>query len=146
MLAQSTRKYLTGLVALATVLTLIGVLIAPAAFARIAQNTIDPLATVGDSGRHIVVTGPIACDKGERAYLRVTLTQRSTGAVAEGYTRIACIGETEADIQQWAVHVAVRGPAFEPGPALAVALARTTTHGHTTDAHQWPVEITLVGE
>jgi hypothetical protein len=144
MLAQSIKKYLQCLVALATVLTLIGVLIAPAAFARVARNTIDPLALVSDSGRHLIVTGPISCTQGERAYLRVTLTQRSTGAVAEGYTRIRCKGE--GDPQQWEVHVAVRGPAFETGPALAVALARTTDRGDTTDAHQWPVEITLVGE
>jgi hypothetical protein len=35
---------------------------------------------------------------------------------------------------------------FAEGPATAVALGRTTARGKATDAHQWLVEITLVGE
>jgi hypothetical protein len=147
MLARFTKKHLQCLVAVAAVLTLFGVLIAPTAFARITVNTIDPAAAVSDSGRHIIVTGPISCTQGERAYLRVTVTQRSTGAVAEGHTRIACTGETEADVQQWKVHAVTHGKAgFEAGPATAVAVARTTDRGNTTDAHQWLVNITLVGD
>jgi hypothetical protein len=34
---------------------------------------------------------------------------------------------------------------FEPGPATAVAFARTTTSpGQPDDAHQWLVNVTLV--
>ena len=40
---------------------------APLAFAGIALNTIDPVALVTDNGRHIIVTGPIACAAGEQA-------------------------------------------------------------------------------
>ena len=47
-------------------------------------NTIDPVAVVAGAGRHLIVTGPIRCDQTERTYLRVTVTQRETGAVAEG--------------------------------------------------------------
>lgn len=72
-----------------------------------------------------------------------TVTQRSTGAVAEGHTRITCTG----DIQQWEVHASTQGQeTFEEEPATAVALGRTTDRGETTDAHQWLVDITLVGE
>ena len=133
------------LVSAALVLTLLGVVIVPTAFARIVRNTIDPVALVTDDGRHVIVTGPIACDGGERALLRVTVTQRTTGAVAEGLTRVVCLG-AGAD-QQWEVHAQAQGKAwFEPGVATAVGLARTTARGDTTDAHQWLVNITLVAE
>jgi hypothetical protein len=112
------------------------------ALARIVTNTIDPVAVVVDDGRHLVVTGPITCTANERAYLRVTVTQRTTGAVAEGRTLITCTG----GVQQWEVHAATEGKnTFEEGPATAVALGRTTTRGSVTDADQWLVETTLVG-
>jgi len=130
--------YLASLIAV-----LIGVTPAPLAFARIAYNTIDALVSVSDEGRHLVVTGPIACTANERAYLRATVTQRTTGATAEGYTFIVC---TRA-IQQWEVHATAQGKeTFEPGSATAVAVARTTTRAETTDAHQWLVAVTLVDE
>ena len=70
------------------------------------------------------------------------MTQRSTGAVAQGLTRITCTG----DIQQWEIHASKRGKEiFEEGPATAVALARTTFRRNITDAHQWLVNITLIG-
>ena len=112
------------------------------------MNTIDPVAIVTDHGRHIIVTGPIACTRGEKAYLEVTVTQRATGAVAEGRTQITCTGEIlPGDILQWEVHAATQGKdTFGEGPATAVAIARTSERGHITDAHQWLVNITLVGE
>jgi hypothetical protein len=45
------------------------------------------------------------------------------------------------------VHAVTHGKAsFEEGPATAVALGSTTSRGQATDAHQWLVDITLVGE
>ena len=109
-------------------------------------NTIAPLAIVTDDGRHLVVTlvaaAPPVCTTGERSFVRVTVTQRSTGAVAEGRTRILC-GEN----QPWEVHATSQGEAtFEEGPATAVATGHSTLRGVTTDAHQWLVNITLVAE
>ena len=93
------------------------------------------------------MTGPIACTRGEKAYLEVTVAQRATGAVAEGRTLITCTGDPLPDTQQWEVHAATQGKeTFQEGPAIAVALGRTSTRGHITDAHQWLVNITLVGE
>ena len=113
------------------------------AFARIARNTIDLFAIVAGNGRHLIVTGPIECTERERTYLRVTVTQRSTGAVAEGSTFFTCTGE----IQQWEAHAVTHGKAsFEEGPATAVAVAGTTSRRQVTDAHQWLVNITLVEE
>jgi len=144
MFAQPTRKHWICLVSAALVLTLAGVCVAPMVFARIAYNTIDSVATVTDNGRHILVTGPIECTESQRAYLRVTVTQRSTGAVAEGRTMITCTG---IHTQQWEIHAATQGKeTFEEGPATAVGFARTTDRGETTDAHQWLVNITLVRE
>ncbi len=143
MLAHPTKKRMICLVSAAMVLTLVGVCIVPTAFARIVANTIDPVAIVTDNGRHLIVTGPIACTEGERAYLRATVTQRATGAVAEGQTLLTCTGDT----QHWEIHAATQSQeTFEEGPATAVAVARTSDRGDITDAHQWLVAITLVRE
>jgi hypothetical protein len=40
--------------------------------------------------------------------------------------------------------VAEGGARFEPGPATAVGLGRTTVRGEATNAHQWLVIISLV--
>ena len=73
----------------------------------------------------------------------MTVAQHETGAVAEGYAFFTCTGE----IEQWEVHAVAHGKAtFVEGPATAVAVASTTSRGVATDAHQWLVDITLVGE
>jgi hypothetical protein len=110
-------------------------------FAAIATNTIDALATVSPSGNGIRVTGPIQVTADERVEVRATVTQRSTGAVAEGSTMFRGTGAS----QQWEAVVHVRGDAkFIPGPATAVGMASTFVRGKAADAHQWLVNITLV--
>jgi hypothetical protein len=133
----SHRHALVGGIVAAMVVALIAT---PVALARVVRNTIDPVAAVSDNGRHLVVTGPIECTPGERAYIRLVVTQRGTGAVADGITRVVCDGTA----QQWRIEAGAQGrERFEPGPAIAVASARTATRGHSTDAHQWLVELTL---
>jgi len=140
MVPRRVRKGTTCVGATA-ILLLAAVFIAPPVLARIVANTIDPVAVVADDGRHLVLTGPITCIANERAYLRVTVAQRETGAVAEGRTLITCSGGS----QQWEVHASTLGKkAFHAGPATAVALGRTTTRGDVTDANQWLVEISLI--
>jgi hypothetical protein len=135
---HSVRAVLTSA---AILLTVAGVFVARTAFAKIVYNTIGPVGIVADKGRHITLTGPLAATAGDRIELRVTVTQRSTGAVAEGHTFIS--GTTN----QWEVEARAEGGAtFEAGPAIAVALARTTVGGKATDAHQWLVNLTLVQE
>ena len=122
---------------------LLGVVAVPLSWAKIMINTIDPVAVGTEGGRHVVVTGPITCTLGERAYLSVTLTQRTTGATAEGTTLVTC---TDV-IEQWSVDAVVKGKqGFEPGPAVAVAVATTVQRGTTSDAHQWLVNVTIVPE
>jgi hypothetical protein len=136
--ARSSEKPVKRLVPIVAVAALVGM--APMALARITANTIDPVAHLSDRGRQLTVTGPIACAEGERAHLRVTVTQRTTGAVAEGRAAFDCTGGT----QQWEVRATVHGrDAFEEGPATAAALGRTVDDGKVTDAHQWLVDIAL---
>ena len=125
----------------ATLLVILaGVFVARSAFAKVAGNTIDPVGIVADQGRQVTVTGPIKVTAGERTELRVTVTQRSTGAVAEGTTGT---GQTN----QWEVTVVAEGRAtFEAGPATVVGLARSSINGQATDAHQWLVNVTLLRE
>ena len=108
------------------------------------KNTINPVATLTDDGRHVVVTGPIQCDGHQPADLRVTVTQRSTGAVAEGAGPFECT----PGVRQWEIRAATQGSArFGEGSATAVGLARTSGGGgDADDAHQWLVNVVLVDE
>ena len=143
MLASTLGKGSNTLSLIVILLTLLGATVAPVAYARITFNTIDLTATVSDNGRRIVLTGPIQTDTVEKIYLRVTVTQRSTGAVADGIGILRGTGE----LQQWEIKIKARGKAsFEPGPATAVAIAVTSDKGQTSDAHQWLVNITLVNQ
>jgi hypothetical protein len=112
-----------------------------AGFARkITFNTVDPVASLGDGGRRLVLTGPISNTQVEWVDLRVTVTQRTTGAIAEGRVRFA--GTTV--VQQWDWEAAAQGQErFEPGAATAVAVAVSSRNGKATDAHPWLVNITI---
>ena len=139
-----TQKHFKTWFALVTLLVVLAaVLVARTAFARIAYNTIDPIGIVTDQGRKVVVTGPIAVTAGQRTELRVTVTQRSTGAVAEGVIFFSGTGQTN----QWELTAITEGRApFTAGPATAVGLARSSMAGQATDAHQWLVNVTLLSE
>jgi len=128
----------------ATLLVILaGMFVARTAFARVAMNTIDPVGIVADKERQVTVTGPIAVTTGERTELRVTVTQRSTGAVAEGVIVFTGTGQTN----QWEITAMAEGRApFEAGPATVVGLARSSVSGQATDAHQWLVNVTLLRE
>ncbi len=143
MTIQSIKQHKQWLVPAAIVVALAGVFVARTAFAKIVSNTIDPVGIVAHNGRHVTLTGPLAITAGERAQMRVTVTQRTTGAVAEGSVILTGTGTTN----QWEIEAAVQGnETFEAGPATAVAIARTSAGGQATDAHQWLVNITLVQE
>ena len=94
MIARFTKTCVRFLVSTAVFLTVAGVFIARTGVAKITLNTIDTVGLVTDRGRHVTVTGPIAVTAGERTELRVTVTQRSTGAVAEGVIFFTGSGQT----------------------------------------------------
>ena len=136
------RKRLKPLVATVILLGTVVFLLSPV-FGRVVFNTIDPTAIVSGNGRQIVVSGPISITAGEKSDLRVTITQRSTGAVAEGSARLVGTG----NLEHWELTAeAIGDETFDPGPATAVAIARSTERGAATDAHQWLVNITLVAK
>ena len=140
MLAGLSRKRMLAVgVVLVAVVT--AVWLAPLAWAKISINTIDPTATLKANGRLITVTGPVATDTAQPVFMRVTVTQRSTGAMAEGY---ASFTGTVLP-QQWTVQARTIGAkSFDSGPATVVALAQTKVQGLPDDAHQWLVNVTLV--
>ena len=114
------------------------------ASAGVVLNTIDREATV-DAGGHVVeVTGPIRCSQVERARTRVTVSQRTTGAVAEGRWRGLCRRITRT----WtAKRLVPQGSAFfQAGTAHACALVVTRRAGRATDAKQWCRTIELIKE
>jgi hypothetical protein len=122
-------------------LILASVFAAQAGFApKLSANTIDHDATLTTAGTRLVLTGPVRCTQEEWVDLRITVTQRSTGALAEG--RIRLLGSTTE--QQWELVANAQGGAdFEAGPATAVAMAVTSREGVATDAHQWLIPIEL---
>jgi len=136
------RKHLrTWLVPVTLLLVISGLFITRTVWAKITLNTIDTVGIVTNKGRHVAVTGPIAVTDGERTELRVTVTQRSTGAVAEGVLFFTGTGQ----MNQWEVTATAEGRAkFEAGPATVVGLARSSINGQATDAHQWLVNVTLL--
>ena len=104
-------------------------------------NTINAEAHVKRYGRAIHVGGPIRRDKGDTLKLRVTVSQRTTGAVAEGDTQDVATGRFEC----WEVVAECRGDAaFEEGPAQASVLGTTWLKGDVTDAVQWSGDLVLM--
>jgi hypothetical protein len=69
------------------------VFVAHNSFAKLSANTIDPVGIVSENGRHLVLTGPVSATSGDRVEMQVTVTQRSTGAVAEGIAFFTGTGE-----------------------------------------------------
>jgi hypothetical protein len=109
--------------------------LAAPAFAGVALNTIDRHATLDEGGRVVQVTGPIGCSQVERATIRVTVSQRTTGAVAEGRWR----GRCAPTARTWTVRRFVQqgSATFETGTARVCALGVTRSGAKVTDAKQW---------
>jgi hypothetical protein len=114
------------------------------ASAGVSFNTIDRQARLDAGGRVVAVTGPIRCSRLERARIRVTVSQRTTGAVAEGRWRGLCRRTTRT----WtAKRFVPHGSAiFQAGTAQACALAVTRRADRATDAKQWCRTIELTNE
>jgi hypothetical protein len=129
------RLFVTALVAAMTAS------IAPA-FAGVALNTIDRKAIMDTDHRVVEVTGPLRCTRTERATIRVTVSQRTTGAVAEGRWRGLCRPTTRT----WTARsvTAHASPSFRTGTAKACALGVTRQGRTVTDAKQWCKRIQLV--
>lgn len=98
-------------------------------------------AIVGASGSEVTVGGGgNVCRKGWTIKIDATLSQHSTGAVAEGTWTGTCTGRS----QKWhtTAHV-TDGVPFTPGCAVGVALGVAHSHGKPISAHQWLSPLTL---
>jgi hypothetical protein len=121
-------------------LTLVAVFVALFAISASALATIHRPATtidsgkVGNGGKRVEVRGHLTCTSGEMAFLRVTVTQRSTGAVAVKDSGGTCTGKSQIfDVTASSVGAAH----FARRKAKICALARTLRNTHATDALQW---------
>lgn len=95
---------------------------------------IDPVATLSADGRHVLVGGPLTCPEGATFRLRVSVTQRASGAYAEAIKTFACTGTA----QHWSASARrTGGERFSAGAVEVCALGRTFAGGRVTDAHQW---------
>ena len=134
---QRRRTWLLSAALLAGLWFLLG---SPNVFAKLSANTIHPVGLIAENGRGLLITGPISFTAGEMVHMKVTVTQRSTGALAEGTVVLHSTGTPFV----WQVELHTCGQAvFKPGPATAVAVAVSATRHQATDAHQWLVNITL---
>lgn len=135
---------LAVLAALGVSALLTGVVGTTPADAIIRRRTITPEVDTGlpirTEGRHVSMTGPMACDPGENWEVRAELTQAF--ARGSGRSEGACRG----DIQEWVVRVAAEDATarFEPGEARGCAVLRTLREGAQTDRHEWCNDIVLV--
>lgn len=99
-----------------------------------------PTQTLIDSGRTLKLSGPITCPAGDTVRLRATLSQRSTGAVAQGVWSKACTGKG----QHWHTTASVNdGVTMSAGCAHAAGLAIIRHAGKPVDAFQWLRTVTL---
>jgi hypothetical protein len=112
-----------------------------------AQATIQKRATSIDSGKvlnrghQVEVRAHVTCTRGEAIIARVTVTQRSTAALAvSGATGTQCTGTREAFSMKLKALGAER---FARRKAKVCAVARTSQNGHGTDALQWCKAIRL---
>ena len=101
---------------------------------RIISPNIDSPVWLSGAGRQLLVRGPITCLAGHEVRIRMTVTQRSTGAVAEGRWQRLCTGGS----RHWTAKAVAEGSsAFAAGPAQACAVALARRGGKPTDALQW---------
>jgi hypothetical protein len=96
-------------------------------------SNIDARATLQNQGKGVVVTGPIRCAKGDRATLRITLTQRSTTSLAQVGLHGRCTGTLRA----YRFPLKARVGTFKAGAAFACLLGATERGGHYVDVNQW---------
>jgi hypothetical protein len=95
-----------------------------------------------DRGLAVKLSGPVTCPAGDTVSLRATISQRSTGAVAQGSWSKVCTGPG----QQWHTTASVTDDVtMSAGCAHAAGLATIRHAGKPVDAFQWLRTVTLQG-
>ena len=76
------------------VVALLG-LAATSAVADVDEGTFDDDGFVSSDGRHVTTQVSVECDEGERYFIRLTITQDDTGALAQVRQPGECTGDEE---------------------------------------------------
>ena len=103
--------------------------------AEIDEGEFDDDGLVSSDGRHVTTQVSIECDEGERYFVRLTVTQDETGALAQVKRPGECTGEDEDLV----LSAPARGKAlFDVNEETeACALVRTRATSEVTDAEQF---------
>ena len=100
----------------------------------------DRAALLANGGVTVLVSGPITCRVGDSVRIRATVSQASTGAVAEGLWSKRCTGRP----MHWHITAKVTdGAHFSAGGADGAGLAISRRHGLPGSAIQWIRPLTL---
>jgi hypothetical protein len=100
----------------------------------------DRAALITSGGGTVLVSGPITCRVGDSARIRATVSQASTGAVAEGLWSNRCTGTP----MHWHMTATVTdGVHFSVGGADGAGLAIIRRQGVAGGAIQWIRPLTL---
>jgi hypothetical protein len=100
----------------------------------------DPVGVLTKGGRAVRVSGPIGCDAGDNVRIRATVSQVSTGAVAEGVWSKRCTG---TELHWHITAIVTDGVRFTAGSAEGVGLAIIRRQGTPGSAVQWLRGLTL---
>lgn len=100
----------------------------------------DRSGTIAADGGAVTVSGPIRCPAGYTVRLRATVSERATGAVAEGFWSKNCTGAS----QHWNLTAKVTdGVSLKAGGACGGGLAIIRRHGKAVSTRQWIGELSL---
>jgi hypothetical protein len=109
----------------------------------VASSDVDAVARLADSGRRLIVTGPLQCDEGlEVRDLHVSVIQTGVGATAEGRGRLTCTGGG----QSWSVDAVLHGPGqLRPFDVAEVcAVADFGQPGLEVEVKRWCRQVTVL--
>ena len=112
----------------------------PPTSAAAARATIDSPGRLAPSGRVVHLTGSLVCGGCGIVRIGVTLSQRSTGALAQGGIRCRCSGGS----RQMAIRAVVRYGTFAPGRAKVCAWLVSGGSDTAGIATQWCRPMRLV--
>jgi len=94
----------------------------------------DRAGLLASGGDRVRLSGPVDCSVGDTVSIRATVSQLSTGAVAEGVWSKPCTGT----VLHWHITAIVNdGVHFSTGSADGVGLAVIRDHGVPRSAIQW---------
>jgi hypothetical protein len=103
-------------------------------------SNISPTATLRAGGRQAVLSGPIRCKPGLTVSLRLTLTQRSTAAIAQ----LGLRGPCPTRLRGFRAAVTSRTQPLVAGGAFACVLGVVQRGETYVDANQWCRPVRLV--